>query len=174
MRIRSERSSSDGCSRPVAPAPFCGEALHVALGVYVPRIQSEEVACRAAALLPDNGRAVDLCTGVGAVGAHLMAVVPTAAVIGIDVDVRAAANARRNGVAVAVADLAEPVRCHEGVDVVTAVAPYVPTGELQLLSADVQRYEPRLALDGGADGLDLSPGGSSLPPVDSFAPAVRC
>jgi release factor glutamine methyltransferase len=39
--------------------------------------------------------------------------------------------------------------------VVTAVAPYVPTRELQLLPADVQRYEPRLALDGGADGLDL-------------------
>ena len=39
--------------------------------------------------------------------------------------------------------------------VVTAVAPYVPTDQLRLLPADVQRYEPRLALDGGADGLDL-------------------
>ncbi len=37
----------------------------------------------------------------------------------------------------------------------SAVAPYVPTGELGLLPADVQRYEPRLALDGGDDGLDL-------------------
>jgi release factor glutamine methyltransferase len=35
------------------------------------------------------------------------------------------------------------------------VAPYVPTAELRLLPADVQRHEPRLALDGGADGLDL-------------------
>ncbi|MEY2435332.1 MAG: release factor glutamine methyltransferase, partial [Acidimicrobiaceae bacterium] len=42
-----------------------------------------------------------------------------------------------------------------GFDLVTAVAPYVPAGELRLLPADVQRYEPRLALDGGADGLDL-------------------
>ena len=36
---------------------------------------------------------------------------------------------------------------------VTAVAPYVPTGELRLLPADVRRYEPRIALDGGEDGL---------------------
>lgn len=134
---------------------FCGQPLHVAPGVYVPRVQSEELARRAATLLPDNGWAIDLCTGAGAVAAHLMRQVPTAAVIGIDVDVRAAACAWRNGVPTAVADLAVPLRRHEGFDVVTAVAPYVPTGELRLLPADVQRYEPRLALDGGADGLDL-------------------
>jgi release factor glutamine methyltransferase len=40
-------------------------------------------------------------------------------------------------------------------DVVTAVAPYVPTGAIPFLPADVQRYEPRIALDGGDDGLDL-------------------
>ena len=37
----------------------------------------------------------------------------------------------------------------------TAVAPYVPTRDLRLLPADVQRYEPRRSLDGGHDGLDL-------------------
>ncbi len=134
---------------------FCGRTVRVAPGVYVPRIQTEELARRAAALLPDEGRAVDLCTGAGAVAAHLMTQVPTASVIGVDLDPRSAACARRNGVPVAVADLAEPLRSSDGVDVVTAVAPYVPTGHLRLLPSDVQRYEPRLALDGGADGLDL-------------------
>jgi release factor glutamine methyltransferase len=38
---------------------------------------------------------------------------------------------------------------------VTAVAPYVPTGDLRLLPADVRRYEPARALDGGGDGLDV-------------------
>jgi release factor glutamine methyltransferase len=134
---------------------FCGLTLHVSPGVYVPRIQSEELARRAAALLPDHGRAVDLCTGAGAVAAHLMAKVPTATVLGIDIDARSAACARGNGVPSVVAALAEPACRHHSVDVVTAVAPYVPTGDLRLLPADVQRYEPRLALDGGADGLDL-------------------
>ena len=54
-----------------------------------------------------------------------------------------------------VADLAEPVHRAERFDVVTAVAPYVPTAAIALLPADVQRYEPRVALDGGTDGLDL-------------------
>jgi release factor glutamine methyltransferase len=136
-------------------ARFCGRDLHITPGVYVPRSQSEELARRAAALLPHHGRAVDLCTGCGAVAAHLRAHDPTATVIGVDVDVRAASCARRNGVPTIVGDLAAPIRDHGGYDVVTAVAPYVPTTALRLLPPDVQRYEPRLALDGGADGLDL-------------------
>ena len=135
---------------------FCGRSLHVLPGVYVPRAQTEDLARRAAALLPASGRAVDLCTGTGAVAAHLRAEVPTAAVVGVDLDARAAACARRNGVPAVVADIgALPLASDAGLDVVTAVAPYVPTGDLGLLPADVQRYEPRLALDGGADGLDL-------------------
>ncbi len=134
---------------------FCGRTVRVAPGVYVPRIQTEELARRAAALLPDEGKAVDLCTGAGAIAAHLMTQVPSASVIGVDLDLRSAACARRNGVPTAVADLAEPLRSRAVVDLVTAVAPYVPTGHLRLLPSDVQRYEPRLALDGGADGLEL-------------------
>jgi release factor glutamine methyltransferase len=134
---------------------FCGQTLHIASGVYVPRAQTEELARRAARLLPPNGLAVDFCTGAGAVAAHLKAQVPTATVIGIDIDARASACARRNGVPTVVADLAEPLRRGDGFDLVTAVAPYVPAGELRLLPADVQRYEPTFALNGGADGLDL-------------------
>jgi release factor glutamine methyltransferase len=53
-----------------------------------------------------------------------------------------------------VADLDAPLLAG-AFDVVSAVAPYVPTGALHLLPADVLRYEPRMALDGGVDGLDL-------------------
>lgn len=134
---------------------FCGRTVRVDPGVYVPRAQTEDLARRAAAVLPPGGRAVDLCTGCGAVAAHLRAAVPSAAVVGVDLDLRAAACARRNGVPAIAADLAAGLRPGLGVDVVTAVAPYVPTGGLRLLPADVQRYEPRRALDGGPDGLDL-------------------
>jgi len=134
---------------------FCGLALHVAPGVFVPRSQTEELARRAATLLPGRGRALDLCCGVGAVAAHLMAHVPTASVVGLDVDERAAACAQRNGVSAVVADVAEPLRDDPGFDVITAVAPYVPTGAIRLLPSDVLRFEPRLALEGGTDGLDL-------------------
>src|SRR5213078_1693203 len=49
-----------------------------------------------------------------------------------------------------------PLRPNRCFDVVTAVPPYVPTGELRLLPADVQRFEPRAALDGGFDGLEVA------------------
>lgn len=133
---------------------FCGRSLHAAPDVYVPRPQTETLARRAAALLPASGRAVDLCTGTGAVAVHLCTTVPGATAVGVDVDPRAAMCARRNGVPAVVADVDAPLRT--GVfDVVTAVAPYVPTGALALLPADVRRYEPSAALDGGDDGLDV-------------------
>lgn len=132
---------------------FCGRAIHVAPGTYVPRAQTEELARRAAALLPRHGRALDLCTGVGAVAAHLRSADPTAAVVGIDRDPRAAACARRNRVPSLAGDLAAAVRTGTSVDLVTAVAPYVPTGSLGLLPTDVVRHEPGAALDGGPDGL---------------------
>lgn len=134
---------------------FCGRTLHLTPGVYVPRVHSETLARRAATLLPEHGRAVDLCTGAGAIATHLMAAVPTAAVVGVDLDRRAASCAHRNGVPTMLADLGDALRADASIDVVTAVAPYVPTSGLRLLPADVQRYEPHLALDGGADGLDL-------------------
>jgi release factor glutamine methyltransferase len=89
------------------------------------------------------------------VAAVVAATVPTAAVVGIDLAREAVRCARANGVVAAVADLAAaPVR-PRSIDVVVSVAPYVPTDALRLLPPDVQRHEPRLALDGGPDGLEL-------------------
>lgn len=154
---------------------FCGHRLVVDGGIYVPRLQSERLArlgaaalARAAALgrspappagssavpaaRPRRARAADLCTGAGAIAVHLSASVPDAFVVGVDSDRSAVACARRNGVRAVVGDLAGPLR-PASFDLVTAVPPYVPTGELRFLPADVQRHEPLGALDGGNDGL---------------------
>ncbi|MHB8681649.1 MAG: N5-glutamine methyltransferase family protein [Acidimicrobiales bacterium] len=130
---------------------FCGCWVHVDPGVYVPRPQTEALARRAAALV-GAGRLADLCTGTGAVAAGVKAAAPGAAVVGVDLDPRAVANARRNGVAAAVGDLAAPL-ASGAFDVVSVVAPYVPTAALGLLPRDVVSYEPARALDGGPDGL---------------------
>ena len=134
---------------------FCGRLVAVDSGVYVPRPQTEELARRAAALLAASAhlRAVDLCTGAGAVAAHLLASVPGARVVGVDVDMAAARCALHNGVPTVRADVGTPFRSGT-FDVVTAVAPYVPTPDIAFLPADVRRHEPRRALDGGPDGLD--------------------
>ena len=139
----------------VGVVDFCGLRLRIEPGVYVPRPQTEELARRAAWLLPPAGRALDLCTGAGAVAAHLRASDPRATVLATDRDPVAARTARSNGVPTAAADLAAPLRPGQTFDVVTAVAPYVPTRELAFLPTDVQRYEPVEALSGGDDGLEV-------------------
>lgn len=133
---------------------FAGHTVRVDPGVYVPRRQSEELAARAATALPDSGRAADLCTGAGAVAVHLAAVRPGARVVGVDVDPIEVRCARRNGVAAVLGDLDSSLRSAVW-DVVTAVAPYVPTGALAFLPAEARDSEPVRALDGGADGLGV-------------------
>jgi release factor glutamine methyltransferase len=141
----------------IGSVTFCGVDVFVAPGVYVPRPQTEPMARRAAALLPPGGVAVDLCTGTGAIAAVLARCVPTARVLAADLDENAVRCARRNGVEVFEGSLDRPIPrafLHR-VDVLTAVAPYVPTDSLRLLPRDVQAFEPRLALDGGTDGTGL-------------------
>jgi release factor glutamine methyltransferase len=136
---------------------FCDIRLFVAPGVYVPRKQTEPLARRAATLLPQEGVAVDLCTGVGAIAAVLAAAVPTARVLATELDDNAVRCAQRNGVEVLAGSLYDPLprEFEHRIDVLTAVVPYVPTESLRLLPRDVQAFEPRLALDGGVDGTDL-------------------
>lgn len=125
--------------------------------MYVPRWQSEPLARRAAALLPDDGVAVDLCTGAGAIACVLQAAAPAATVVATDVDPVAVACARRNGVDARLGDLDAPLPSAllGAVEVMVAVVPYVPTDQLAFLPRDVTAFEPRLALDGGAGGTDL-------------------
>jgi release factor glutamine methyltransferase len=106
---------------------------------------------------------VELCTGSGAVAVALATELPAARVLATDVSWRALrvarANAERHGVGARITflrgDLWRAVngQAPEGtVDLAVANPPYIPTGELPALMPEVQ-WEPRLALDGGVDGL---------------------
>jgi release factor glutamine methyltransferase len=136
---------------------FCGMRIRIDPGVYVPRPHTEELARRAASLLPPGGIAVDLCTGSGAVAAVMRSIRPDATVIATDVDPAAVACASTNSVSALLGDLDAPLpsTLEGSVDVLTAVVPYVPTEELHLLPRDVTAFEPRLALDGGPGGTAL-------------------
>lgn len=160
----------------VGAVRFCGETVLVQPGVFVPRPQSERLALEAVARLPERGLAVDLCTGAGAIAVVLARRRPLARVVASELDPLAAACAKSNGVEVFEGDMTAslPRGLRGRVDVVTAVVPYVPTGELRLLPRDVLAFEPRRALDGGEAGtvfltravreaaVLLRPGGSLL------------
>ncbi|MBK5288539.1 MAG: peptide chain release factor N(5)-glutamine methyltransferase [Acidimicrobiia bacterium] len=133
---------------------FCDQVIRVHPGVYVPRPHTEALARRAIAALPPNGIAVDVCTGSGAIAAVLAANRPGARILATDIDPAAVACARANGVTALTGELDTPLPAHlrGRVDVITAVAPYVPAEALHLLPRDVQAFEPRHALDGGPGG----------------------
>src|SRR3954471_18810111 len=136
---------------------FCGLRIRIDPGVYVPRPHSEALARRAAARLPADGLAIEVCTGSGAIAKVLMASHPTARVVATDVDERAVACAGANGVTVYRGDLLAPLPAAlEGrADVVVGVVPYVPAGELPLLQRDTFAFESPLAYDGGPGGTRL-------------------
>ncbi|HEY5988995.1 MAG TPA: putative protein N(5)-glutamine methyltransferase [Streptosporangiaceae bacterium] len=148
-------------------AEFCGLRIAVDPGVFVPRTRTEFLVRQAASLAlagrrPAGSRAVvvDLCCGSGAVGAALVAALAGAELHAVDIDPAAARCARRNVAAVGhvyEGDLFEPLPAtlRSRVDVLVANVPYVPTEEVGLLPPEARMHEPRSALDGGADGLDL-------------------
>ncbi|ASO20528.1 release factor glutamine methyltransferase [Actinoalloteichus hoggarensis] len=151
-------------------AEFHGRRIAVDPGVFVPRRRTEFLVDQALRLAHDNRRhvtpppvpvIVDLCCGSGAVGAALLAVLDQAELHAVDVEPAAVACARRNlteaGGHVHHGDLYTPLPSTllGRVDILVANVPYVPTEEIDLLPPEARLHEPRTALDGGADGLDV-------------------
>jgi len=110
------------------------------------------------------GRMLDLCTGSGCVAIAFAKERPTWRVTAVDLSPDAAAVARENvqragvvhNVAVLEGDLFAALPEGARFELVTANPPYIPSSEIAGLDADVRDFEPRLALDGGADGLDIT------------------
>ena len=166
--------------------------LAVSSDVLVPRPDTElavEVALTLAASIAEP-HLCDVGTGSGAIALALKAARPEAKVTAIDVSPAALAVARANGVKLGLevefldGNLFSAVAGRR-FEVIVSNPPYIPTGELAGLAAEV-RAEPRLALDGGADGLDvlrpliagalglLTPGGALVVEHgDGQSPSVR-
>jgi release factor glutamine methyltransferase len=141
---------------------FWGLPLYIDPSVLVPRADTETVIEVARATRSDAAagcRVLDLCTGSGAIAVALARELSAARVVATDVSAEAVAIARRNAernavaerVDVRVGDLWQPV-AGERFDLVCSNPPYIASSVIATLSPEVRR-EPRLALDGGADGL---------------------
>ncbi|WP_033440003.1 putative protein N(5)-glutamine methyltransferase [Saccharothrix sp. NRRL B-16314] len=146
-------------------AEFCGLRVAVDPGVFVPRRRTELMVRVAVAGARPGAVVVDLCCGSGAVGAAVADRVAGVELHAVDIDPAAVRCARRNvrvprdggrGL-VYEGDLYAPLPASLAgrVDVVVANAPYVPTGAIGLMPPEARDHEPRVALDGGADGLDV-------------------
>ncbi|GAA3174712.1 MULTISPECIES: putative protein N(5)-glutamine methyltransferase [Streptomyces] len=142
-------------------AGFCGHRMRVGPGVFVPRRRSEFLVHQAARRTRPGAVVVDLCCGSGALGAALAACAGPIELHAADIDPAAVRCARANVAAagghVHEGDLfaALPRELCGRIDVLLANVPYVPTQEVGLLPPEARDHEPRVALDGGADGLDV-------------------
>ena len=141
-------------------AEFCGLRIVVDPGVFVPRRRTEFLVDQATALARPRAVVVDLCCGSGAVGAALSEALDGVDLHAVDIDPAAVRCARRNvaaGDQVYQGDLYEPLPAvlRGRVDVLVAIAPYVPTEAIRLMPPEARIHEPRVALDGGTDGLDI-------------------
>lgn len=154
---------------------FYGRPFRVDPRVLIPRPDTEalvETALSRSEHVSLSMRQLDLCTGSGCVAITMARQRPTAQVIATDVSTDALAVARENAYRLgaynvtfiesdlfsALAPDEDPSRlpgAPELFDVITANPPYIPSGDIAGLMADVRDFEPRLALDGGPDGLDL-------------------
>ena len=147
---------------------FFGRRFVVDKRVLVPRPDTEvlvEVALRRTIDRSLSTRALDLCTGSGCVAVSFACERPTARVLGTDLSAEAVEVARENALRLGVAgrawfrpsDLFADLGLEDPrFDLVTANPPYIPDGDIAGLSASIRDFEPRMALAGGNDGLDLA------------------
>ena len=138
---------------------FYGLAFEVTPEVLIPRPDTETLVDLALAREPAT--VVDVGTGSGCIAVSLAVHLPEALVYAVEISSAALAVAQRN---VERHGVAERIRLMIGnvlsprpgpVDLIVSNPPYVPTGKCASLPASVRDHEPRLALDGGLDGLEI-------------------
>jgi release factor glutamine methyltransferase len=161
-------------------AEFCGLRVAVDAGVFVPRRRTEFLVEQAVARARPGSVVLDLCCGTGALGLAVATAVGRLELHSADVDPVALRCAARNlapvGGRLYAGDLydALPQALRGSIEVILANAPYVPTDAIELMPPEARDHEPRIALDGGPDGVEvhrrvaagaprwLAPGGSLL------------
>lgn len=138
---------------------FMGLTFQVNDQVLIPRQDTETLVESALSRLKEGDRALDLCTGSGCIILSLEKLGPGIRGLGADISAAALAVAKRNRDSLGlesdfcISDLFEGI---EGVfDIIVSNPPYIASGKIPGLMEEVRGFEPLLALDGGADGLDF-------------------
>jgi len=133
--------------------------------VLVPRPDTERLVEAALEWIEADAETfvADIGCGTGAVGLAIAAARPAVKLFAIDLSEAALANTRDNvarlelggRVAVLQGSLLDPVPTGRAIDVVVSNPPYIRSADLETLEPEVSKWEPKLALDGGPDGLDV-------------------
>lgn len=146
---------------------FYGLPLDISREVLIPRLDTELLAERGILKARESGegaRVLDLCAGSGCVGLAIAANAPECRVVLAELSEGALRvckqNVRRNELNARVTCLSvnameNPSSTLWDFDAIVCNPPYIPSGDISGLDVSVRDYEPRMALDGGTDGLDF-------------------
>jgi release factor glutamine methyltransferase len=160
------RAAGEPVARILGHKEFWSLDFEVTADTLVPRPETETLIEAALATMPDRSApssVLDFGTGTGCLLLAFLAERPNARGIGIDINPGAVAVATRNAARLGLEDRARflkgdfagelPALTDRRFDVILSNPPYIPDGEIDGLAPDVARYEPRVALSGGDDGL---------------------
>jgi release factor-specific protein-(glutamine-N5) methyltransferase len=146
---------------------FMGLPFRVNKSVLIPRLDTEIVAEQVLNIMESRdlqkGEVLDLCTGSGAIGVTVASKMPEATVTMTDISEdalrTAMGNAGLNGVnrrcIFLLGDMFDAVPEDKTYDIIVCNPPYIKSDVIETLDVEVRDHEPRIALDGGADGLDF-------------------
>ena len=162
LSLAERRAAREPVAHIVGHRHFWKQTLRVSPSVLIPRPETEFLVEAALHALPfaAPARVLDLGVGSGAILLAILADRPLASGVGVDLSGEALAVAQENAEVLGLGSRVSfvkgdwPAALGERFDVVVANPPYIPTGEIEALAPEVARFEPRLALDGGGDGLD--------------------
>ncbi|MFM9847648.1 MAG: peptide chain release factor N(5)-glutamine methyltransferase [Hyphomicrobiaceae bacterium] len=157
------RQQREPVSRILGRREFRALSLEIGATTLDPRPDTEIIVDAIVALAKEtaepNLRVLDLGTGSGAILIAVLMELPGATGVGTDIDAAALQIAQRNAEQAGVAQRAEFQRADwlTGVtgtfDIVVSNPPYISSADISALEPEVSRFDPRLALDGGPDGL---------------------
>lgn len=150
----------------VGSTSFCGLEIAVNRNVLVPRPETELLAERAWTFLATINApptVLDLCTGSGCLAIAIAAHSPTAKIYATDISPAALECARDNAtknncgnrIEFLESDAFAAIPVDLQFDVIVSNPPYIPSAEIETLDPEVRDFDPRLALDGGGDGLEF-------------------
>ena len=162
LRIADERLTGRPLWYIIGDADFCGYKIKVDERVLIPRPETEELVQQVVAAAEEGNSILDLCTGSGAIAVAVYKELEKnkrkASVTASDISEEALAlakeNAEENGADIAFVQSDLFSRIRGRFDIIVCNPPYIPSGDIAGLQREVRDFEPRLALDGGADGLD--------------------
>ncbi len=163
LRIVDERLTGKPLWYIVGDTDFYGYKIKVDERVLIPRPETEELALMVVQAVEEGQSVLDLCTGSGAIAIAVYKeaekakrkIKMTAVDISEDALALAKENAELNGADILFLQSDLFKRLRGRFDVIVSNPPYIPSAEIDRLQREVRDYEPRLALDGGADGLDI-------------------